>query len=70
MVDKDLDIIVNIKLNFSWLDAIKLRLAGLKNVSMSEDLEDGQKSRGYGTGMSEKELLADDKFYGSVADGK
>jgi len=70
MVDKDLDIIVNIKLNFSWLDAIKLRLAGLKNVSMSEDLEDGQKSRGYGTGMSEKELLADDKIYGSVADGK
>ena len=70
MVKKDLDMTVNIKLNFSWLDAIKLRLAVLKNVSMSEDLEDGQKSRGYGTGMSEKELLADDKIYRSVADGK
>jgi len=42
MVEKDLDMTVNIKLHFSWLDAIKLRLAGLKNVSMSDDHEEGQ----------------------------
>lgn len=42
MGKKDLDMTVNIKLHFSWLDAIKLRLAGLKNTSMTEEPEDGQ----------------------------
>lgn len=53
MSEKDLKVTVNIKLNFSWLDAIKLRLAGLKNVSMSEDSEDGQSVEGKRKGTIE-----------------
>jgi len=54
MSNKELDMVVNIKLNFSWLDAIKLRLAGLKNTSMSEDPQTGQSAE-------EKRSVADGK---------
>lgn len=71
MVKKDLDMTVNIKLHFSWLDAIKLRLAGLKNTSMTEEPEDAEKynESTFGQSAEEKKIFTI-SYWGGVADGK